>query len=456
MFRKGCLQLMKPINFVENYSIDLQREKQLLIELASFQVQEDFQATCETLVELAKLYLKAGDIENLLSIIEQLDVEMVIQPTGKFLVFLYYIRAELAYLYSDWTYLVEYCEKGISIAMRNKEFIYIAQFYKMLHQVSFLNNQYEQSRIYCKLSLYFTRRHHTVYQSLIERCQLGLLLLNLIQQKNEDAEKIVNQTIRNQEDHELTYAIKGLIHSCFETFMTNESQQLEKLIDELWAYKQFNLIKYVAKFFSQHVPDAPIVKYLQRFTNVFTITEPIVQHFEKLVYHDQLRAVYIANSNDEKIGYISGEKYRDQLQKIIHEALPEQYITIVTFIIKANDSDLLSRHLKVKFDYYVQIDKDLMAFYPQGARGKYYPTSFCLMFVTDEPVDLLEMGEKCQRYLDAIDLVLEGQKVQYYFFAGASSMQKRELSSLHELYQQADQSLYYATVSQKPIVVYGK
>lgn len=435
----------------------LVKEKtQQLSNSATHPLSQELIDKCEQLVDDTLTRLKEGKLKEALSFVVELDQINVSYPTSPYLIFVYLIRAEVAYLYDDWCFLQEYCELGINLASRNKQLSDVGHFYLVLLQKALYRKQYELAINYSRLALFFKKKGNQQQPNFRHRCHLSEMLAYIGLGQLENAQKIVRAINHDTEQDPLAILVCRLISEVYVLAINNGQgpSKLMALLDELWEMKQFSLVKLIANFLMDKFPQQFGLKQFEHYLLAFEMNESTLNKLEELAYNDHLRAVYITNDNDEKIGFHSGESYRSMLNEQFMQVEAEQYVTFVTFIIKVNEPDLLSRHLQVKYDLYMQIDRDLSKFFKGFPIGKYYPTSFCVMLVSEKPVDIVEIGEQCQRYLDQIELEIEGKAIHYNFYGGASTKQRQQIDSLHKLYQEADQNMYYAQVTKKPIVLF--
>lgn len=449
--------VLKSKYYVQSYQ---QLEDLLLDKISSVQMIDNSHARCELLLDLANVYLHCNKRTQALQMLEQADTLILEYAYSEFLSAVYLLRAHLALLHNDWMMIHELCALGITAASKFKRYDHIACFYLIWTQMALNDEMYEKAIIFGKLVIHFVSKFKDGIPNFLVVVSLFLVQAYIALQKEEEAQQILNKLAAKRElptISQLYTTVANVFYAWVKSGEVVYEEQLHDLLEQLWKRGQFAEVKTILAVMMKYNPllyatHAQLVMY----TRAFELDEEMIRWIERLDYHDQIRAVQITNGNDEKIGYHTGKSFRKLLQQKIAAASEEQFITIVAFVIRVNDSDLLDRHLKVKYDYYIKIDQDFSQFYPESTRGKYYPSSFCTLFITDEPLNIREVVGKCKAYLDNIQLVLEDQPIYYSIHMGASSVQKKAFKSLQALYQEADKSLYYAKVTKQPLVVYGE
>ncbi|MER2190463.1 MAG: hypothetical protein ABS951_05835 [Solibacillus sp.] len=437
-----------------------QLENMLLDRLNSFQMIENSYAKCEILLDLANTYLHCNKRLQALQMLEQAE-ELIIEYTHtEFLSAVYLLRAHLALLHNDWSNIHELCESGITCASKYKKYDRIACFYFILLQLALNDCLYDKAIMFGKLVLHFIKKHKGEQSNFLYSVSLFLVQAYVALEKFDEAKTIIKKlaTKNNLTSvNELYVNIAHIFYAWIDTADVTYEEQLHDELQKLWQMNQFAEVKTILFVVMKYSPVlyATHAQYLL-YTYALQLDEDMIRIVERLDYFDKIRAIQITNSNDEKIGYHTGKSFRKLLKEQIQAADEEQFITIVTFVIQVNKPDLLNEYLKIKYDYYIKIDQAFSQLYPESTRGKYYPSSFCSMFITDEPLDVHMISKTCKNYLDDIELELEGQHIVYRTHMGASSVQKKAIKSLQSLYQEADQSLYYAKVMKKTLVIYGE
>lgn len=423
-------------------------------QIASLTGVDQLNQKCELLVELTSLYFYAGRLMPALQAIEQLDLLVIEHSFSKYASYVYAIRAEIALLHKGWLNALEFCEQGLTLASKYKQAHHIAHFYQIQQHVALIQKNYEKAMLLGRIAIHFAKKQAESTQHVLPKIVLGFTLAySGVNRREEAGQLLQNYTKKCSEGTDASLLLEMAV------LLTKEQINhalLTKKLEQLWQLHYYTTVKLIAQFIVRKLPEnsgncARYTSYLDRFK----FQEDLIEKLEILAYHDQLRAVQVTNGDDEKIGYHSGKSYRNLLKKKIAEAREDQFITIVAFWIQVDNPELLNRHVKVKYDYFMQIDQDFANLYPTSIRGKYYPTSFCAMFITEERPDMQAIAATCQHYLGRIELVLEGKRIHYSIRMGATSRQKGELTSLYDLYQEADQSLYYARVTDQYIVIYG-
>ncbi len=442
----------------EKYELDKELEQELLTKIAKLQLPEQTEEKCNLLKQLAYLYFHSGQLHNTITIVEQIDSFIFDQPYSPQLSFIYYIRSEFALLYNDWTYVLEFCEQGITIAQRLQQFDYVGQFYRILQQLALNDGRFEDAITLGRLAMFFARKQQVPHPYFIQQCEFGTLQAYLYLDRLERANELILDTYKGEtEDSHASVLVEIAKYLVDPRTTTLKEDRIKYLLKWLFDAHQYNTVKSIIRLIKKKY--SHIIELDQCLLNDysdFEADEQMIRHFEKLAYHDQLRAVFVTNGDDEKMGYHSGESFRKLLNTQFNEADDEKYIAIITFIIHVNEPDLLNKNIKIKYEQYLKINQDFSELYPQSLRGKYYPTSFCAMFIADEPLDMQKIGNDCQRYLDQMDFMLEGKQIHYDIHMGGSCKQKKLLHAVHDIYQEAEQSLYYARVTHQPIVIFGK
>lgn len=439
----------------EKYELDKTLEQELLKKITKLQLSEQIEEKCDLLKQLAYLYFHAGQLHKTITIVEQMDSFIFDHPYSTQLSFIYYIRSEFALLYNDWTYVLEYCEQGITIAQRLQQFDYVSHFYRILQQLALNDERFEDAITLGRLAIFFARKQKVPHLHFIQQCNIGTLQAYLYLDQLEQAKELKVDTgeIEDAIALVLVEIAKYLVES---RKTTHKEDRIENLLQCLIDAHQYNTVKSLIRLLREKYSHIELDQHLLNNYASFEADEQMIQNFEKLAYYDQLRAVFVTNCDNEKMGYHSGESYRKLLNTQFDETDDEKYISIITFIIHVNEPDLLNKNIKIKYEQYLKINQVFSDLYPQSLRGKYYPTSFCAMFITDEPLDMQKIGNDCQCYLNQMDSMLEDKQIHYYIHMGGSCKQKKLLHSVHDIYQEAEQSLYYARVTHQPIVIFGK
>lgn len=437
-----------------------QLEIMLLQQLNSPQMVDNSYAKCGILLDLANVYFHFNKRLQALQILEEADSLIIEYGYLEFVSAVYLLRAHMALLHKDWSTIHELCNLGITNASKYKKNDVIACCYLILMQMALNDELYERAILLGKLVIHFAKKHKGGLANFMYSVSLFLLQSYVALQKNDEARQLIRMLTAKKNLTAVSEAYVKLAET-FYTWLTTsnveDEEQLHEKLEQLWRLNQYAEVLTMMNCMFKYTPMlyATYAQY-KLYEQAFQLDESMLRILEKLDSYDQIRAVQITNGNDEKIGYHTGQSYRKLLQQQITAANEEQFITIITFVIWVNERDILNRHLKVKYDYYIKIDQDFSRMYPESTRGKYYPSSFCAMFITDEQLNIQNIAEKCQSYLDKIQLELDGQRIYYHIHMGAASVQKKTLKSLQHLYQDADQSLYYAKVMKQRLVISGE